>query len=196
MLEYKKLLRNAATAKVGVVREVLLPKQKYLVIAGKGKPAGPEFTEAIGQLYSVAYTIKFMPKKGIDILAYEPGYPINPLSATYTALDLGWNWQMMLSQPEFVTESVLDQAKELLDKKGTPATRVELKEIEFGPCVQTLHIGPYSAEQPAIELLTEYLQINGRQPTGHIEVYLNSPEKVSEDKLKTIIRYPYISLHP
>ena len=38
---------------------VEVPKFQYLMIDGKGSPDGAEFQEAIGALYSTAYTTKF-----------------------------------------------------------------------------------------------------------------------------------------
>ncbi|QZO11372.1 hypothetical protein [Pseudoalteromonas piscicida] len=40
-----------------------MPKFKFITLEGEGSPAENLFTEKVGALYSLAYTIKMMPKK-------------------------------------------------------------------------------------------------------------------------------------
>lgn len=44
---------------------VKIEKFKFIQIKGNGNPNGDEFSEKVGALYSIAYAIKMMPKKGI-----------------------------------------------------------------------------------------------------------------------------------
>jgi hypothetical protein len=43
---------------------VTVPKQKFFMISGKGNPNTEEFSEKVSILYSLAYAVRMMPKKG------------------------------------------------------------------------------------------------------------------------------------
>ena len=188
---YAKLIKDLQKAKPDTVTEVVVPKLKYLTVSGTSAPGTDDFIDAIGNIYGTAYTIKFMPKSGVDIPSYTPGYPVGAMLTTYGEFDKGWNWQMMLPVPDFVTEAVVQQATEMLAKKDKPHGRVVLKEIKYGPAAQIMHIGPYNKEQADIAALKRYLREHHKQMTDHIEIYISNPNSVPADKLKTIIRYPY-----
>jgi hypothetical protein len=63
--------------------------------------------------------------------------------------------------------------------------------LHEGPAVQILHMGPYSAERPAIARLHDFMKENGYTFNGrHHEIYLGDPRRTQPEKLKTIIRQP------
>ena len=188
---YAKLIKDLQKAKPAIVSEVYVPKLKYLCVAGKSTPGSNDFIDAIGNIYGTAYTIKFMPRSGVDIPGYTPGYPVGAMLASYDKLEKGWDWQMMLPVPDFVDDKVIGLATEQLAKKNKPHGRVKLKEIEFGNCAQLMHVGPYDKEQDDIKLLNDYLAAKGKKMTEHIEIYISDPNRVTAEKRKTIIRYPY-----
>ena len=65
-----------------------------------------------------------------------------------------------------------------------------LKKYTEGKCVQMLHKGAYNTEIDTTIQIMEYITIQNMKLIGlHHEIYLNDPEKVSPDKLKTIVRY-------
>lgn len=43
---------------------VTVPRQQFLMIKGQGNPNHETFSEKVGVLYSLAYAIRMMPKKG------------------------------------------------------------------------------------------------------------------------------------
>jgi hypothetical protein len=54
-----------------------------------------------------------------------------------------------------------------------------------------MHIGPYSAEKPTVDLVHGYIHDQGCMLTGRYhEIYLGDPRKAAPEKLKTIIRQP------
>ena len=61
---------------------------------------------------------------------------------------------------------------------------------------QMLHVGPYSAEGPTIARLHAFLHEQGLAFDGHVqrhhEIYLGDPRRAAPDKLRTIIRQPYV----
>ena len=68
---------------------------------------------------------------------------------------------------------------------------VYLKEFEEGECIQMLHIGPYNTEINSTKQIMEYITVANLKLSGlHHEIYLNKPERVAPENLKTIVRYP------
>ena len=61
---------------------VNMEKFKFIQIKGSGSPNNEEFSERVGVLYSLAYTIKMMPKKGITPDGYFD-YTVYPLEGIW-----------------------------------------------------------------------------------------------------------------
>lgn len=60
---------------------VTVPKQKFLMIQGKGNPNHEEFAERVGVLYSLAYAIRMMPRNGYTPEGYFE-YTVYPLEGS------------------------------------------------------------------------------------------------------------------
>jgi effector-binding domain-containing protein len=72
------------------------------------------------------------------------------------------------------------EGKENIKSSEIPAGR-------YGFC---LHIGPYSASEPAYTALTEFVKKKGFEPSGiAYEIYLNDPQSVPEEKLQTQVLF-------
>jgi hypothetical protein len=68
---------------------------------------------------------------------------------------------------------------------------MRLEKWKEGMAAQILHVGPYSAEQPTIATLHEFIKASGYVLEGkHHEIYLSDPRKTAPERLKTIIRQP------
>ena len=53
-----------------------------------------------------------------------------------------------------------------------------------------LHIGPYDKEIMITKEIMEYIIVHNMKLNGmHHEIYMNNPDKVVPEKLKTIVRY-------
>jgi len=168
----------------------------YLSISGKGVPGGPAFTEAIGALYGVAFTVKMTRK-----FAGERDYVVSKLEGRWPdfkpeglpADKEQWTWQMLIRTPDFVNEQEIGQAVSVLEKrgKGAGADRVRLETIEDGRCVQALHIGPYENEGETMCRMGTLAESKGFKLSGvHHEIYISDPRRVAPEKLKTILRHP------
>jgi len=89
-----------------------------------------------------------------------------------------------------------DLKKELKQLYTTSAKKAALVDdgaagLRDGPCVQILHIGPYSEEGPTIEKLRQFAAENGYTLTGkHHEIYFSDPRRVKPEKWRTILRLP------
>jgi hypothetical protein len=198
--EFDKFVKGLISAKQGKVQELELEPMQFLSVKGGGAPASEPFQQAIGALYSVAYTLKMGMK--YDKMPKPAGYfdyrvaPLDGLWQISTIKDgdlSNAKWQLMILQPAFITEKMLkDAAAQAAVKKPNELLKdVELITFNEGRVIQTLHIGPYDKEQPAIDLLKKYCTDNGLEVTGtHHEIYLNDPRRAGPDKTKTILRTP------
>lgn len=181
---------------------ITISRQKYFTITGKGNPNEEEFSEKIGILYSLSYAVKIMPKKGFTPNGYFE-YTVYPLEGIWDLSDEGKKekalnkdelvYKIMIRQPDFVNEEVVDKAFENVKKKSTSSfiNDAKFEEIEDGLCLQMLHIGSYDEEFRSFEQMKLFAQNNNlvRKNLTHKEIYLSDFRKVEKDKLKTVLRY-------
>ncbi len=176
------------------VEVVRIPKLRFVMFDGRGDPSSAGFQQAVQAVYGIAYTAKFTAKKtGQDFtvmplegLWWMKGGDFDPRRREE------WLWTLMLMMPKSVTRSLFQGAvEEVMRKKGVAAEDARLEEFEEGTCLQTMHLGPYSQEGPAIARLEQYALGNGYRLTGkHHEIYLGDPRRGAPEKLKTIVRHP------
>jgi hypothetical protein len=195
--DLKALYASGASATDPALIEV--PRLHYLMIDGEGDPnTSQAYQDALGALYSVAYTMKFDRKHR----SVEPDFTVMPLEGLWwmkddsdfdqTAKD-DWAWTAMIVQPEFIAPAEVERAVGLAaEKKPLQALeQIRLEALEEGLSGQILHIGPYADEAPTIERLHAFISDEGRRPRGrHHEIYLSDPRRTAPEKLKTIIRQP------
>lgn len=181
---------------------VTVPPYFYLALDGHGDPNAREFADGIGVLYSIAYAIRMMPKKGIVPPGYFE-YTVYPLEATWSMPEgdasqvltdkSRLRYTMMIRQPDFVTSRVFDQALEIAAEKDPSSLlkQVTLVSVEEGQCVQMLHVGSYDNEPESFALMEQFCLEKGlnRTSASHREIYLSDPRKVAPDALKTVLRY-------
>lgn len=190
--EYKALFKPSAK-KVSIVE---VPKFNYLMIDGNGSPAAEEYQHAVETLYPMAYTLKFMAKTSL-----QRDFVVNPLEGLWWAEDYivfsngnkdEWIWRSMIMQPDFITESMFDLAREKVTEKN-PASldKIRLDSLDEGLCAQIMHIGPYADEAPTIQKLHQFIEDNGYELRDkHHEIYLSDPRRAKPENMKTVIRQP------
>lgn len=175
-----------------------VPGGRFLTITGRGEPGGEAYHAALSALYPVAYAVKFRSKKE------ERDFTVMPLEGLWwwetpaTTLSEAppleeWDWKSMIRQPDFITEEVVEAAKEEAKaKRGIEEDdRVVLETFEEGPSAQIMHIGPYSEEGPTIERLHAFIEESGYRPRGlHHEIYLSDPRLTPPERWRTILRQP------
>ena len=197
-------------------REFYLPKQKpeiinvpvmnFIAVSGKGDPnqEGGTYQEAIGMLYTIAFTIK-MSKKGSHPLEGYFDYVVPPLEGFWhqegiQGVDYSrkedFEWISVIRLPEFAGKETLEWAKEEARlKKQQDYSKVEFLTIEEGCCVQCMHIGSYDDEPATVEMMDRFIEEQGYEndfsdERRHHEIYLSDARRVARDKLKTVIRHP------
>lgn len=188
-------LEYVATPKPALVET---HRATYLCIDGKGTPGGANFTEAVGALYGVAYTVKmthkFAGRQDYSVCKLEALWP-DSISHAAQSEKNNWTWQLLIRTPDFIAQRDIDQAVETLEKRGRGETadRVQLRTLDEGLCVQALHVGPYSTEEVTIAAMQAFAGKKGMQIRGaHHEIYLSDPRRTDPSKLKTILREPVV----
>jgi hypothetical protein len=176
---------------------VTVPAFEFLAVDGEGDPnTSEEYANAVGALYTMAYTLKFAVKKesGTD-------YGVLPLEGLWWADDwldftqankANWKWTMMIRQPVAVTpEQFAGAQAKAKTKVGPVADHVRLVMVDEGESAQMLHRGPYADEAPNIARLHEFIEAAGRRPRDkHHEIYLTDPSRTKPDRMRTVLRQP------
>ncbi|MCC3860681.1 GyrI-like domain-containing protein [Pseudemcibacter aquimaris] len=198
-IDFKKELKHLYKPSAKIVEIVDVPSLNYLMIDGQGDPnTAQSFQDAINALYPLSYALKFMVKKGgigID-------YGVLPLEGLWWADDMetfsvedkaGWKWTLMIMQPDFITEDMVEQVTRQVKAKKNPVSLplVRFESLEEGKAAQIMHIGPFSEEGPTVENLHVFIEESGYQRRGkHHEIYLSDVRRAAPERWKTIIRQP------
>jgi len=191
-------LRRLASARRDRVRFVMVPRSAFLAIDGTEAPGSETFLAAIGALYGIAYRLHFALKaRGIDerVGMLEALYWMSPEELTADAPTDGsramsWRWRLLIAVPEAATEDDVDAACRA-PADDPVAVRVYLDRWTEGPSAQILHVGPYGDETPTLRRLHAAIEAAGLRPRGaHHEIYLNDPNRVGEDRARTVLRQP------
>lgn len=178
---------------------VEVPRQQFIAIEGHGDPnTSPGYTEAVEALFSVAYAIKFDSKNRLG-----RDFVVGPLEGLWWADDPtvfitrekeAWSWRLLVAQPEWVDEPMIEKAREAAASKRDNPSIPEIHHfvLEEGTCAQMLHVGSYDDEGPALEdLHTRFVPENGLELVGlHHEIYLSDARRTEPAKLRTILRQP------
>ena len=185
---------------------VTVPKMNYIAVRGSGNPNDEdgEYKRAIELLYGVAFTIK-MSKKGDHQIEGYFDYVVPPLEGfwwqdgvdgiDYSCKD-SFNWISVIRLPDFVAKIDFDWAlTEAAAKKKEDFSKVEFFTYDEGLCVQCMHIGSYDDEPATVETMHRFAEAQGYVPDItetrlHHEIYLSDARKVSQERLKTVIRHP------
>lgn len=202
-VDFKKAFKTeyAPSAKAASLAEI--PPMSYLMIDGKGHPEdNPAWNESIEALYPLAFGLKFMFKKNTPPTGYFD-YVVPPLEGlwwlakgdpgAYLQNREDWRWTMMIRQPDFITEEMVqEKLAEVQAKKGLPGLeKVRFEQMNEGLVVQIMHIGPFSEEPATLEVLHGFIQENGYDFRGkHHEIYLSDPRRANPAKMKTVLRQP------
>jgi len=198
-IEFKKDYKALYTAPQKSCVLVEVPSMQYLMVDGMGDPnTAPEFHSGVAALYEIAYTVKFAAKKA----GIGPEYSVAPLEGLWWCegtedFDVEhrelWQWRLQIPQPPHVDAGMVRAAVQDLRKKGKESRLedVRLETFEEGLCVQTLHIGPFNTESPAVEAMHKFVADSGLSLRGkHHEIYMSDFRRTAPEKLKTILRQP------
>jgi hypothetical protein len=166
--EFKNLY-NPSTKEISVVD---VPIMNFLLVDGEGAPTSSQYSEAIEALFTVAYTLKFMVKKGKGV-----DYAVMPLEGLWWVDDMTkfsadrkdeWKWTAMIMQPKYVSADDFQVTVEQVKKKKNPSvlSKVRFESFKEGPAAQIMYSGPFSAEGPTITKIHTYIQNSGHTLIG------------------------------
>ena len=191
-IDFNKLYKDLYTA-TPKPKEVTAAKAAFLFLEGTGEPGGAAYCDAIQQIYSLAYTMKFMLKKSGKL-----DFAVSRLECLWLTEQIEqtrksqWRWQLLMRIPDAVTAGDLKQAsKEVFERRQLDVTAVQRLTWKEGRCVQMMHIGPYDEVGRSYRQLDEYAREKGLVAScpAH-EIYISDPRRVAPAKLKTIVRLP------
>ena len=198
--EWRKQEKNLYGVKqTPIILEV--PKQKFILVKGKGNPNEVDFSNRISALYSLAYAIKIlfknvMKNKTDNEITDFTVYPLEGLWEKVNGAEFDKNkleYTLMIKQPAFITQEIFTKALGNVKKKKSNALYDEISfiEIEEGKSIQILHVGSYDDEQKSFEKMNEFARKRDLTRIGdfHKEIYLSNKNRTSEEKQKTILRY-------
>jgi hypothetical protein len=198
-VDIKKELKHLYNSSTKDFTIVDVPEMNFLMIDGTGDPnTAQDYKDAVEALYSVAYTLKFIVKRGESRIDYG----VMPLEGLWWVDDMSqfretrkdlWKWTSMIMQPKYINKDMFNEACEQVRKKKNLPGLSKMRFVDFyeGSAAQIMYIGPYSSEGPTIKRLHEYIEENGYELSGkHHEIYLGDPRRSAPEKLKTIIRQP------
>ena len=208
ILELKKDLKAYFKPSAKKVEFIEVPRFQFLMIDGAIEPGmapgtSPLFMENMEAMYGAAYTLKFMLKKR----AVDPvDYPVMALEGLWDVRDGkfdinikdNWDYTLMILVPDLITKNNFKEAlTQLRKRKGDQPgfARLRLDSFEEGPCVQTMHIGPYATEVETLDKMHAFMAENGytdlvSKGGKHHEIYLSDPRRAAPEKLKTVLRHP------
>lgn len=197
-LDPKKQLGELYLASRETIRVIDVPPLRYLMVDGEGDPnTSPWYAQAVEALFSISYTAKFMMKNGPQAIDYS----VMPLEGLWWADDMSafirgersqWQWTMMILQPDFVPDQVIEEAMTKV-RKAKPhldVDKVRLEVFHEGRAAQLLHVGPFSEEGPAIQRLHAFIEERSRLRGKHHEIYLSDVRRAEPAKWRTILRQP------
>jgi hypothetical protein len=176
-----------------------VPAQRFIAVDGQGDPnTSAEYARAVEALYAVAYTIKFASKR-----AFDRDFVVGPLEGLWwsddpevfvTRVKDAWQWRMLISQPDWISDDHIDEARQaaLAKKKLPTIAEVRRETLHEGTSAQVLHIGSYDDEGPVLAALHDgFLAANNLRMSGHHhEIYLSDPRRTGPAKLRTVLRQP------
>lgn len=185
---------------------VEVPAMQFLAVRGQGDPNEPggAYQQAMGVLYSVAYTLKMSRRMAHEIAGFFD-YVVPPLEGFWyqpgvDGFDVSnkatFDWISAIRIPDFVTRADFDWAVETATrKKNLDCSGAEFLTIEEGLCVQMLHVGPFDAEAASVAQMDAFVRENGYEndlgdQRRHHEIYLSDARRVAPEKWRTVIRHP------
>jgi hypothetical protein len=199
---YDDLLKTMYLGAKRRIEEVLLPPVSLIRVEGNQPPGSEQYAQAVAVLFGLGYTLKMGLKGGqLPRPAGYFDYKVGALETLWWSLGrvldtrdpetLRWRAQLMV--PAFVTRKLFNEARRLARTKHPeiPYRLAKLVTFHEGPCVQTLHVGPWDQELPTIEALHAYVDGHGLAVSGkHHEIYLSDPRRTAPEKLRTVVRVP------
>lgn len=192
-IDHRKTLKHLYHPSSKTPSIVDVPVMNYLKVEGSGKPDAPQFQQAAGLLYPLAYTLKWMVRLGryIDfhVMPMEVLWKVNREKKEFS-------FTMMLMQPEYITADLVAEARVRVRSKvdADRLAKVRFEPLVEGTCVQYLHIGAYEGMDASGKMMEVFAEQNGYTIPVHSshDIYLNDVRKTRPENLQSVMRYPIV----
>ena len=171
-----------------------VPESQFIRIRGAGNPNGVDFRKRIEALYPIAY--------GIKMTAKQPDVELQGVWSLSEQGRVSYQgvvnkdelvYELMLRQPDFVTEAFFRKIVEACRRKNDNPffDQVEWVTQHEGPCLQMLHLGPFESEPASFAVMEQVAAEHGhvRLSRNHREIYLSDFRRTEPDRLKTVLRF-------
>jgi hypothetical protein len=202
-IDLRKKYREFYNPPANRVTVVTIPAFQFVMVDGRIEPGATpgtsySFQQAMEALYGVSYSLKFMSKLNqknpIDytVMGVEALWWIEDGVFNFSKPD-NWYWTAMILQPDHITDSMFDEAREKMKQKkaNSKIDELRLNGYDEGLCVQIMHIGPYATEPITVKKMEDFAIQNGYQmQRKHHEIYIGNPLRTEPSRLKTILRHP------
>lgn len=202
-LDLKRRYKHLYQPSAKQVSYVEVPELLFTMLDGRLEPGElpgetSSFMEAMGAMYAVGYTLKFMSK-------LDPDHPVDFTVMAVEGLwstesgEFGWDvhdpwlYTLLMLQPDHITHDAFEEAvAQAAAKQDNPALRrMRLERWEEGPSLQIMHVGPYATEAETMARLDAFADERGLVMHGrHHEIYLGDPRRAKPENLKTVLRHP------
>ncbi|HEX7557485.1 MAG TPA: hypothetical protein VF338_12725 [Leptolinea sp.] len=108
-IDHRKTLKHFYPASGKAPEMIEIPPMNFLMVDGRGKPEGEQFSQAAGILFPLAYTLKWIVRLEHDIdfhvMPMEVLWKVNREKKEFA-------WTMMLMQPEYITSDLVAEARQ------------------------------------------------------------------------------------
>jgi hypothetical protein len=177
--------------------EVEVPPLSYLVLDGRGDPAGREYQDAVKWLLASIVPLRKLARERMGADFVEP--PLETLYWTDTQANLActlreeWHWRAMIVLAEWMDDEMLAAAITNASRAlGQAPGSLRREEMHEGPSIQFLHEGPPTVESDMVaRLYGEYLPSKRLAPRDAFhEIYLTDARRVAPARLRTVLRQP------
>lgn len=195
--EWKKQEKELYGVKANPVM-VDVPLQKFIMISGKGNPNDIEFSDKVGALYALAYSIK-MGYKWVSTSNEITDFSVYPLEGIWKQIEDSelvkdkLEYTIMIRQPDFINKEMVNNALEKvrIKKPNQLYDEISFDTMNDGKSLQILHVGAFDDEPVSFGKMDEFLKTHQleRIESYHREIYLNNANRTEKSKLKTILRY-------
>ncbi len=199
-LDLTKKYKSLYNPPKGVFTIADVPEFSFIMIDGEGDPNTSEnFVGAVEILYGVSFTLKFLVKqeegRDFKVMPMEGLWWSDDMDSFKSGKKENWKWTLIIHQPDFITSGQFQAAvaKYNSKKKTDISDKVRFEKYREGVSVQTLYIGAYKDEGPVIAEMHDFIKAKGGKLHGlHHEIYLSDTRKTPPEKLKTVLRQPFI----
>jgi hypothetical protein len=174
-----------------------VPEMQFVMIDGEGRADGESFAQATKWLFSVIHPLKRIVKEHMGKDYVEP-----PLEGLWWADDVEdlvagnkdkLKWRLMIVTSDWFDQESFEQAvTQASQKLGSFPSSLRLEHYDEGKSAQIMYVGPPSKVASTVaRLYHEFLPQNDLVPNGyHHQIYLNDPNRVAPEKLRTVLRQP------